>query len=383
MTLPIEGCDRAIVVAQQEEDEMFNSRPVDRRYALTRLGAVSSLLAFSLPAKSVAQATGAIDKAILQGAAKEGQLTLLMQTSLTDETLGSLIKRFNEHYPFIKVSYTLQNTVQIMNRFSSELAGKRGISDVVLFPANLTEIGHYAASGALARYVPTQDAAFPAGTKQPGQWYAVASDCAVTAYRKGAVSDEEKKLLRTYKGLGDPRFKGRIGINGVTNSLSVTAAYALLTNPDPGLWQRLAANNPRVKTASPALMDGLLAGEYDIALFLSAANSTAQARSGAPIEFGHTALSPTVYVPIAISTLAPHPNAARLWQDWVTSKEGQDLWVGLVGHHSVRADTAKPWADRQPWYFGTPGTHPTLDWVDFNKKQDQIITRFKKDLQSG
>ena len=348
---------------------------ITRRSTLAGLGA-SALLTKRARAAQV-------DKAILDGAAKEGRLTLLMQTSTTNETLGGMIKAFNRRYPFVKVDYTLQNTVQIMNRFSAELAAKKGISDVILFPADLKEINTYAASGALAKYVVSEDAAFPNGAKKSGQWYALASDRAVTTYRKGALSDDEKKLIRTYKGLGHPRFKGRLGINGVTNSLSVTAAYALQNNPDKSLWQGLAANKPLVKPASPPLMDGLLSGECDIALFLSSATSTAQARGGAPIEFGQTALSPTLYVPTAISVLAPHPNAARLWQDWVTSKDGQSQWVDLVGHSSARSDVAKPWSYRQPWFFDTPNAHPAIDWSDFTAKQGQVVARFKRDLQSG
>lgn len=348
---------------------------ITRRNAL--IGGASSVLT-----SGIAQAQG-VSKAIEQGAAKEGKLTLVMLTSASDDCMRGMIKRFREHYPFLDVSYTLQSTSQVMNRFTSEVKAKKGLTDCLTLPANLKETDQYTGAGAVARFAISQGAAFPAEAKRDGLWYALAADRAVTVYRKGALSDEEKKLVRTYKGLGDPRFKGRLGINGITNSVAVTGAYVLQNHPDKSLWVRLVANKPRVKTASPGLMDGLLSGEYDISVFAASATAATAARNGAPIEFGNTALTPTIYVPSGVSALAPHPNAARLWQEWVLSKEGQELWVALAGSRSARSDVSKTWAQKQPWFFESPGSHGTVDWADFARKEQQVVARFRHDIQAG
>lgn len=349
---------------------------ITRRGALGGLAAAPSLLA---PGNSF----GADINAIRQAAAKEGKLTVAMLTSASDDCMKGMIKKFREHYPFLDVNYTLQSTSQLMNRFTAEVNAKKGINDCLMLPSNLTETNRYISSGAIAQFVISQDQAFPNDAKRSGLWYALAADRAVTIYRKDALSDEEKKLIRTYKGLGDPRFKGRLGINGVTNSVAIAGAYVLQNHPDKSLWARLAANKPRVKTASPGLMDGLLSGEYDISVFAASATASTAARNGAPIEFGNTALTPTLYDPSAISALAPHPNAARLWQDWVVSKEGQEMWVTLAGSSSARSDVGKTWAQRQPWFFDSPGTHGTIDWADFARKESEVVARFRKDMQSA
>jgi iron(III) transport system substrate-binding protein len=341
---------------------------------------VSLLATGSLPSGVLAQTP---DKAIQQAAAKEGALTLLLQTNVSAETIGTIIKKFNAHYPAIHVGFTIQNTVQVMNRFTAEVSAKRGISDCVVLPSVLTETENYVAAGALAHYVSSQDPDFPNEAKRSGFWYAWTRECAVTVYRQGSLSDEEKKLLRTYKGLGDPRFKNRLGINGITNSVAATAAYVLLNQPDTSLWRGLVANAPRVKTSTPALINGLLSGEYDVGLFAAWGSTTTPARAGAPIEFGNTALTPVLYVPGGISALAPHPNAARLWQDWILSREGQDLWATVVGSNSARQDVVKPWARQQPWFFESPGTHKPIDWADFSRKEKQVVAKFKKDFQTG
>jgi iron(III) transport system substrate-binding protein len=348
---------------------------------MTRRGALAGLSA--TPLLTGLPAFGADMNAVRQTATREGKLAIAMLTSASDDCMRGMIKKFREHYPFLDVSYTLQSTSQLMNHFTAEINAKKGLTDCLMLPANLTETGRYVSSGAVALFAISQDAAFPDNAKRSGFWYALAADRAVTIYRKDALSDEEKKLVRTYKGLGNPRFKGRLGINGITNSVAVTGAYVLQNHPDKSLWARIAANKPHVKTASPGLMDGLLSGEYDVSIFAASATAATAARNGAPIEFGNTALSPTLYVPNAVSALAPHPNAARLWQDWVLSKEGQELWVALAGSGSARNDVSKTWARQQPWFFESSGTHKTIDWADFASKESEVVARFRKDMQSA
>ena len=347
-----------------------------RRLTLAGLGA-------STVAPALAQPQGAVDKAIQQAAAKEGKLVLLLLTTVTDETAGGLIKKFKSRYPFLNVTYTIQSTPQTMNRFTAELNSRRAITDWLMLPSNLTQTASYIAQGAISPFRISQDAAYPDTAKRSGLWYALSVERAVTVYRKGALSPDEIKLLHTYKGLADPRFKGRLGINGITNSVCVTTAYALANAADKSLWPGLVANKPRVKTASPSLLTGLLSGEYDISIFSSWGAASTPAQNGAPIEFGNTALTPTIYEPCGISALAPHPNAAKLWQDWILSQEGQSEWVRLVGMASARADVGKPWAYRQPWFFDAPATHKPLDWTAFSQAEAQVVARFKKDFQAG
>ena len=191
-------------------------------------------------------------------------------------------------------------------------------------------------------------------------------------------------LARTYAGIGDARFRRRIGIGSVSNAIPATASYILLQKVPRDVWQGLAANKPRVKASAATLLDGLLAGEYDLALFGAVSTSTTASQQGAPLEFGVSSPSPTLYTPAGISALAPHPNAARVWQDWVMSLEGQDTWVRLSGSEAVRTDSnEKSWAEKQPWYFDDRSNHPDIDWTEFVEKQQSIVDEFKKAFQSS
>ena len=318
---------------------------------------------------------------IINGAAREGKLTLsLYNLGGNDEAIQALVKGFNQRYPFITVDYTRYSTVQLLNKFNAEINARRGISDFVNLPSNAATNRTLIERGAIAKFVVSQDTAFPDQGKRSGLWYAWHNEQATTVYRSDALTDEEKKLVHSSKGLGDPRFKGRIAINAITNSLTLSTSYTLMYGPDPKLWEGLARNRPKVKPASNALVSSVLAGEADIGVMCGAASPMAAAKGGAPVAFGRSSPCPMLHTPCAISAIAPHPNAARLWQDWSTSSEGQNIWVRESGMSPVRRGlAAKGWAEQQSWFFSSPPAE--FDWEAFSKKQKDVMARFARDIQ--
>lgn len=322
---------------------------------------------------------------IVNAAAKEGKLKLtLINLGGNEEAVRGIIKAFNERYPFIAATYTMHPTVQLLNTINAEVTARKGVSDYFNMPSNLKTVAGFENQGAIQNFVISSDQAFPANGKKSGVWYAWRGEQPTTLYRAGAVTDEEKKLLRTFEGLADPRFKGRLGLNSVSNTVSVACSFGLMFGSNPKLWEGLAANKPKVKPTSESLVGGCLAGEYDIGIMCGNASPTNAAKQGAPLEYGTSTPSPTLYTPGAISAFAPNPNAAKLWQDWFMSVEGQDVWSKVSGGGSVRTDVhEKSWAEQQPWFFRGPGAETPFDWTLFAEKEAEVIARFKKDMQAG
>jgi iron(III) transport system substrate-binding protein len=60
--------------------------------------------------------------------------------------------------------------------------------------------------------------------------------------------------------------------------------------------------------------------------------------AGQPVEpIYPTEGTPTITGPTGVFKSAPNPNAARLFQNWLHSLEGQQLLVDFTGQHSVHA----------------------------------------------
>lgn len=315
---------------------------------------------------------------IIQGAAKEGHLTLSMP-EFGDSAFDAMIKQFNVHYPFIKVEYTTMSTTPLLKKLATELSSKHGVGDYWALGTPY-DAQHADSVQNFSKFVISQDSAFSAANKGTGQfaghWYGWHKQYAVTAYRKGALSDDEKQLIRTFKGLADPRFKGRIGSNDIGNGSTQSQVYGLLYDFDKSWFEGIGKNKPVVQAASAALMDGLLSGQYDIAV-LSALATTSRTAKTSPVEFVITQPAVNIITPGVISAVGPHPNAAKLWQDWALSKEGQTIWQPMSGDFSVRDDiTAKQWYRSQPWFYDDPSQHHDIDWNQFGKRSQDIVDQF-------
>jgi iron(III) transport system substrate-binding protein len=88
-------------------------------------------------------------------------------------------------------------------------------------------------------------------------------------------------------------------------------------------WARQAATKPKLFPSGAPLSDAVVRGELMIAPLLTSV-VLPKKKEGAPID----GIFPPEGIPIStsaagISRTARHPNAARLWLDWVLSDEGQ------------------------------------------------------------
>jgi ABC-type Fe3+ transport system substrate-binding protein len=52
---------------------------------------------------------------------------------------------------------------------------------------------------------------------------------------------------------------------------------------------------------------------------------------------------------VGLINRAPHPNAARVYLNWLLSKEGQTSWARGTGYVSSRLDVPTDLPDIEPW----------------------------------
>ena len=75
---------------------------------------------------------------------------------------------------------------------------------------------------------------------------------------------------------------------------------------------------------------------------------------GAPVRWVYP--SPGISIPyfVSISRLAPHPNAAKLFETWALSIPGQTAWVNISGLAPIRKDIVddRPLA-KVPWVLAS------------------------------
>lgn len=245
------------------------------------------------------------------------------------------------------------------------------------------------ADGILAPYkVATWDS-IPASAKDAdGTWYG--SYYGVLAFEVNTAVI--KNVPQDWSDLLKPEYKGKVALAGdprVSNQ-AIQAVYAAalanggsLDDATKGLefFKQLKDNGNLIPViAKPA---SIAAGETPITIrwtYNALANRDSTAASGGPaieVVVPKAGRFAGVYTQ-AISKYAPHPNAAKLWEEYLYSDEGQNLW--LKGYcHPIRFDdlvkrNAVPPDQLAKLPDITGAVFPTLDQV--NKAKDLITKKW-------
>jgi ABC-type Fe3+ transport system substrate-binding protein len=102
--------------------------------------------------------------------------------------------------------------------------------------------------------------------------------------------------------------------------------------------QRIAG----VDVSARQVLDQVIAGEYAIALQIFNHHAVISAKKGAPVKWIPMEPATGLLSVVSIPKNAPHPNAAKLFEDFLVSKEGQRLYQAA---EYLPADPAVPALD--------------------------------------
>jgi iron(III) transport system substrate-binding protein len=230
------------------------------------------------------------------------------------------------------------------------------ITDTVLIEAAHKE-------GLIADYAPPSGSGIRPEMKKEGVWYTLFVNAMGIAWNSTKVTPEEEKLIREggWQVLTDPRWKGRIATGTpASGGSSYSYVYMFLGGKrdqfGPDFIAKMAALKPQVYESKSPMYDRLAAGEHAIVDQASQSDMGGFYQKGAPVRWVFPKPTPANLTVQTISAKAPHPNAARLFQEWAMSPEGQAAWFKVSSVASARPDTVDPrkaakadWY-KEPWY---------------------------------
>ena len=149
--------------------------------------------------------------------------------------------------------------------------------------------------------------------------------------------------IKSYDDLLNPKWKGRIGLldprgGGVGLGLW---SFLWMTKGEEFL-KRLMQHNPLLQMERRLLGDSLARGKIAITLGPSYYTFVSFIKAGIPIK-PFPRLKEGTFVtfgsgpPVVVKT-PPHPNATKVFVNWLLSKEGQEVWGKVHGQPTRRVD---------------------------------------------
>ncbi|MFC4946974.1 ABC transporter substrate-binding protein [Pseudonocardia sp. GCM10023141] len=306
--------------------------------ALTAAGCVSSGGSSSAPAAggtdwktaTSAQAAGGMD-ALVAAAKAEGTLNVI---ALPPDwaNYGAMLKAFTEKYGIKIESANPDGSSQDEINAVKQLGTQTRAPDVL-------DVGQSFANGNIDLYAPYKVATFdkiPAANKDAnGAW--------VNDYGGYVSIGCNSKLVpvcpQTFADLAKPDYKGKVSING--DPTQAAAAFAgvwagslanggTIDNIQPGLafWGGLAKSGNLLKLDPNSAT--IQSGQSPIVIDWDYLNVTETDKNKAAFDWKVVVPSDGLfaqYYAQAINKNAPHPAAARLWQEFLYSDQGQNLWL--------------------------------------------------------
>ncbi|HET9926560.1 MAG TPA: extracellular solute-binding protein [Methylomirabilota bacterium] len=306
----------------------------------------------------------------LEAARKEGKV--VWYTSLALSSSEKVAKLFETAYPGVKVEVHRTGSQRILQRMMQELQSNIRNVDVV----HTSDAGHYVLlkeKKLLMRYTPAGVDAFAAGFKdRDGFHYGLRATVNVIAYNSKMIAAVEAP--RTWKDLLDPKWRGRLvtahpGYSGVI----ATHVLALVHLNGWDYFKALAQNKPMLVQSAVDPSGIVASGERPVAVNGGDYTFYQAKKKGNPVEIVYPKEGvPLVVSPSAITSFAPHPNAARLFTDFIFSRDVQQVLAdteGLyTGHPQVTYPADKP---RLPDLKLL-----TVDAEELEKRNEEIKTRF-------
>ena len=273
------------------------------------------------------------DSASVEKAKEDGKLVAYLAMNAADSV--RIQTSFEKRYPPIKVDLVRGGAPAVLQRVLTEYRGGKIFADVVLGYGYVHyELGQ---EKLLAKFDSPQRQFYPSAFKDnEGYWTNVFPIVHTIAYNTKMVPPAD--LPVRYTDLLLPRWKEKAGMN--SNNIMFLAAIMNFYGREKGMdfLKQLAAQSPQVRGGGTLLATLLAAGEFPIAFSINENNVENFKQKGGPIDW--LRLSDPLYgetVPIGIMAGAAHPNAARLFIDYVLSKEGQELFRDL-GKIPARSD---------------------------------------------
>jgi iron(III) transport system substrate-binding protein len=315
-------------------DSLLHSKPGNERGFITRVATKSlRIILASLLSATVSSSIGraATHDAPIDAAKREGEVAYYASMNLSEA--NALIGEFEKRFPFIKVKLNRTGSEKLLTRILTEARAKKTFADVIQTVEFSMHI--FNRRGLLARYVPQANSLYPKDFKEEGFWTTVYYNSYVTAYNTRLVA--ARALPKTYDDLLDPNWKGKLMMEGTKAEWFAGMLQILGQERGLNYMRALAKQQPSLREGHELLAQLVAAGEGVFDINIPAASVERMKERGAPIDWTALGPVPSTMVGAGVAAQAPHPSAARIFLDFLLSREGQKL-MQTPGRMSARGD---------------------------------------------
>jgi iron(III) transport system substrate-binding protein len=316
-------------------------RQLSRRETIKGSAALGFTL-FASPLMAAAPEPVPTTPQLIDAARREGKVVLYSAMDLpVGEKLG---KAFEAHYPGIEVQIERAGSERLFQRIGQEFSSSIHAADVIT-TADASHFISWKRNGWLAPFLPEDVAKyFPAEYRDAdGMFVTSRIWLSSIAYNTNLVKPADAPS--SFADLLDPKWAGRM-VKGhpAYSGTIMTATFQLVRELGWEYFEKLSKQRVMQVQSSTDPPKKLALGERAVMADGNDYNVVLLKEAGQPVEPLYPAEgTPTISGPTGIFATAPHPNAARLFQAWLHTRETQQFFTDFTAQYSVHPQvTPKP-----------------------------------------
>lgn len=275
---------------------------------------------------------------IIAAAKKEGKLVLY--SSRPTDMENPVVAAFKQKYG-IDVELYRAGGEDVTRKYELEVKANQHRVDF-MHHSDIALAISLARRGLLLKgFFPPNLEAVPKEYKDPdGQWSAVTMMNIILVYNPKLVKEEDAP--KAWKELLDPKWKGKVAIHSpfwASDALFMAEGLRGLYGWE--FFKKLKANDVIEVNGAGDVENLVVAGERLVGTYISNRGSLSLT-SGRPIKLVWPEEGAVLAIqPVMAFKNAPHPNAAKLYYDYVLSQDTARVYAS-VGNYSSRTDAPTP-----------------------------------------
>jgi iron(III) transport system substrate-binding protein len=295
---------------------------------------------------------------LVEAAKREGTVTVYATDSVNRP---ALIDAFQRAYPSIRVEGTFATGGEQAQRMLTERQVGKYLVDVSVGGTN-TPFNVLKPAGVLAPLPPVltlPEVVEPSGWLGNKLWWADGAEPLTVLMFQGAVQSAvayntqmvDPSQFRSYRDLLDPKWRGKMVSTDIRRQGpgGVPARWIYLHKDlGPQFLDRLYSEQDiTLSSDQRQMIDWLAQGRFPVGIFLFYTEVSRAADQGLPValvpneQFREGAVLGAGGGAVSLVDQAPHPNAAKLYINWLLSKQGQTEWQQATRENSLRIDIPK------------------------------------------
>jgi iron(III) transport system substrate-binding protein len=305
----------------------------NRRAVLKGATALAVGMTFARPARAAPPPAEAITPALIEAAKKEGKV--VFYTAMDLQFAERLGKAFEAKYQGITVRVERSGAERVFQRIGQEYGSNIHAVDVV----NTADQAHviiWKRNGWLAQYLPEDVVKYYDKKYYDPEGFELVTRVLVSPFGINTNLVKMDDAPKSFADLLDPKWSGKmVKAHPAYSGTIMNATFEIARDLGWGYFEKLAKQNILQVQSATDTPKRIVLGERAIMIDGAGYLVIRDKEAGKPVDVIYPAEgTPLATSPSVLMKGAPNPNAAKLFHNWMHSRDGQQILIDFARQYS-------------------------------------------------